>query len=281
MSVVVQIPPGSGNLQTIPTQGDEGWGIYTSQTLIALAAATFPKQGGNYFITGDVNFGVAFGLIARYFTSASTSPSATGVLRLANSDTIGFRNNANNADLELGVNATDELTFNGNLIPTVNNPIPTYGVNLTGSNGTSDYALRTDVVLKLDPSISPTWTGNHEFTQNVQMDSNLQVNNIIQCAELNTTSDQNLKENIVNIYQPLDKIFELNGVTFNWKSDKVESVGLIAQDVEKVFPELVNEVSGTKHLNYLGIIGLLVEAVKDLHLEVELLKRGFENGHGD
>jgi hypothetical protein len=63
----------------------------------------------------------------------------------------------------------------------------------------------------------------------------------------------------------------LNGVTFNWIKNNRPSVGVIAQDVEKVFPELVNS-SDPKTVNYDGLIGLLIEAVKELSEEVEELK---------
>ena len=64
----------------------------------------------------------------------------------------------------------------------------------------------------------------------------------------------------------IEIIQALNGVRFDWKSNKVPSAGLLAQDVEKVMPELVhtNPESGEKSLNYSGVIAVLVEAVKYL-----------------
>jgi hypothetical protein len=84
-------------------------------------------------------------------------------------------------------------------------------------------------------------------------------------------SDLTLKKNIVPISSAMDKVMQLTGVTFDWKrEDRGRSAGLIAQDVEKILPQLVKEVPSLKtdtmqkHLNYNGIIGLLVEAVKEL-----------------
>ena len=86
-----------------------------------------------------------------------------------------------------------------------------------------------------------------------------------------TASDLALKKNIVPIGNAMDKVMQLTGVTFDWKrEDRGRSAGLIAQDVEKILPQLVKEVPSLntdttqKYLNYNGIIGLLVEAVKEL-----------------
>ena len=54
---------------------------------------------------------------------------------------------------------------------------------------------------------------------------------------------------------------ELNGVKFEWKENGLPS-GVIAQDVEKVLPELVHEVNEVKRVNYDGLIGVLIESVK-------------------
>ena len=49
-------------------------------------------------------------------------------------------------------------------------------------------------------------------------------------------------------------------------------MGIIAQDVEKVFPELVTKVNGDRTVNYNGLIGLLIEAIKELSQKVENLE---------
>ena len=71
-----------------------------------------------------------------------------------------------------------------------------------------------------------------------------------------------MKENIEPITNPFTKINDLNGVTFNWKDTREKSAGLIAQQIEKVMPEIVKESNGHKVVNYNGIIALLVETCK-------------------
>ena len=94
-----------------------------------------------------------------------------------------------------------------------------------------------------------------------------------------TGSDIALKKNITIMDNALDKVSALRGVVFDWKKEsRGSSAGLIAQDVEKVLPELVTDidnlnVEGTyKGLNYNGIIGLLVESIKELKNEITELK---------
>ena len=85
------------------------------------------------------------------------------------------------------------------------------------------------------------------------------------------SSDERLKENITEIPEAVAKVEALRGVTFDWKSGDGPSAGVIAQDVEKVLPMLV-EGDASKTVDYHGLIGLLVAAVKELSAEVKELK---------
>jgi hypothetical protein len=88
------------------------------------------------------------------------------------------------------------------------------------------------------------------------------------------SSDRELKTNIQPITNAADIVASLNGVRFNWKTDGTPNVGLIAQDVEVLLPELVHTHvdTGYKGVNYDGIIGVLVEEVKALRKELNALK---------
>jgi len=89
-------------------------------------------------------------------------------------------------------------------------------------------------------------------------------------GSLYETSDENLKSNIRTIENSLDVIKMVRGVTFDWKRTRKHSMGLIAQEVEKVLPYLVQqEQDGNRSINYTAIIGLLVESVKELCKIVE------------
>ena len=96
-------------------------------------------------------------------------------------------------------------------------------------------------------------------------------------------SDRNLKTNIVTIDNALDKVLSLRGVYFDWIESGVHSIGMIAQEVEEILPELVittdeREV-GTettkniiKSLDYSKIVSVLVEAIKEQQKQIEELK---------
>ena len=105
----------------------------------------------------------------------------------------------------------------------------------------------------------------------------LQVSGTITCVDVNSTSDINLKENIHQIKNPLDKVIQINGVGFCWKDSKEEAIGVIAQDIEEVIPELVKISNGTKTVNYNGLVGVLIEAIKEQQRQIEELKKQINN----
>ena len=87
-----------------------------------------------------------------------------------------------------------------------------------------------------------------------------------------TPSDQRLKENVKVIDSALDKLDQISGVTFDWiDRDDKRSGGVIAQELEKVMPEIVKEIDNLKDedkfkaVDYNGVIALLIEAVKELN----------------
>ena len=94
-----------------------------------------------------------------------------------------------------------------------------------------------------------------------------------------TPSDKRLKENIKPIESALEKAIKLQGVTFDWKKSDSElnikeDIGFIAQDVQKVVPELVREnKNGMLSMRHQGIAPILLEAIKELKNEIEELKK--------
>lgn len=98
---------------SIPLEGDS-YGDDLSSYLIALATGSLQKSGGDFVLTSDVNFGNSYGLKSIYLKSLATNPASVGVLRLGNTESVSWRNAANNADLSLSVNATNKLIYNSN-----------------------------------------------------------------------------------------------------------------------------------------------------------------------
>jgi hypothetical protein len=103
----------NGSGYTIPAPGDSLWGPSLSSFFIAISTGALQKTGGVFTLTAEVDFGSSFGIKSSYFKSRTANPSSVGALRLAKTDSIGFRNNANSADVLLAMNGSDQLTFGG------------------------------------------------------------------------------------------------------------------------------------------------------------------------
>ena len=87
------------------------------------------------------------------------------------------------------------------------------------------------------------------------------------------TSDRRLKDNIETLTDSLDKVSKMRGVTFTSKKDGKPCIGLIAQEVQEVFPELVEEGDdGHLYLAYANLVAVLINAVNDLRKRVEDLE---------
>ncbi|MEO2056598.1 MAG: tail fiber domain-containing protein, partial [Flavobacteriaceae bacterium] len=72
-----------------------------------------------------------------------------------------------------------------------------------------------------------------------------------------------LKANIVSLGSTLSKLLLLDGKSYTMKKDNKQKIGVLAQDIEKVFPELVSETNGIKSVNYLGLVPVLINALKE------------------
>ena len=95
--------------------------------------------------------------------------------------------------------------------------------------------------------------------------------NFVASGNVTAYSDERLKSNIETIPNALEKVNALRGVTFD--KDGERGLGVIAQEVEKVLPEVVLEGEEYKSVAYGNIVGVLIEAVKELTKEVEDLKK--------
>ncbi len=107
----------------------------------------------------------------------------------------------------------------------------------------------------------------------------------ITCVILTQTSDKRYKTNIQSIDNSLDKIMKMQGVYYEWKKedfphmgfDKGRNIGFIAQDVQKVFPELVkSDNNGYLSVNYANFTAVLLEAIKEQNNKIEILEQKIE-----
>ncbi len=159
------------------------------------------------------------------------------------------------------------------------------------ANAVAFSKLKNDVILSALPNAANTRTqwdttgntkidfyvnGNNEMR--LEADGDLQVDGDVIAFSTAIASDERIKENIEQINNPIEKIKKIKGVTFDWRKTGKASGGIIAQDVQQVMPSIVKEVNdlelGTSHLtvDYNGVIGLLVETVKQQQKDIEILK---------
>ena len=97
------------------------------------------------------------------------------------------------------------------------------------------------------------------------------ITGVCTATDFDSTSDARLKTNVQVVDGALSKVNELRGVSFNWIETGQPSYGVIAQELETVLPELVHG-GDPKKVNYNGIIGVLIESIKELSARVDELE---------
>jgi hypothetical protein len=159
------------------------------------------------------------------------------------------------------------------------------GSTNTAPAGTRTYAPRLEVNGARGLGISAYqgplkfWTGSS--VNAMTMDTSGNVTGTY--GNYHVSSDIRRKKDIVTIPNALEKVLSLRGVNFRWKDSKPDDnlhMGMIAQEVEKVVPEVVHTADDemkTKAVEYQYVVGLLVEAVKAQQQEIELLKAEIAN----
>jgi hypothetical protein len=214
---------------------------------------TIPTGIGTFIITGStgtISSGMILdGTIVNSDISASAS---IAISKLAASTISGISLGSNLNDLTAGsfITYNSGTTYNGSSAITI-------GVAGTTANTANTLVARN---------------ASGDFSAGTINCANLTATFNVTAADINSTSDVNLKTNIQTVENALDTINSLRGVSFDWKETGKSSYGVIAQELEEVLPELVR-TEGNKSVNYNGIIGVLIEAVKELSSEIEELKQ--------
>jgi hypothetical protein len=249
--------------------------------------------------------------------SITGNTTIVGVARITRSGTgafdLGYQNGSTNFDIEANSTTTQLKIYNPTSPGTYYTTITQFSnYTFIGGNGTTYLNVRDEgnrfiafgrvglndqMVVYMDnsPLSVPTVGG-----KGVYVVYNLRVNGKISVGDVpsigvasslyrnNSTgelqvssSDIRLKENIIEIEQSLNKVTKLRGVYFNWKEDvtKEKQIGLIAQEVEDVFPEAVqlNGVSDYKTVKYSEMVGLLINAIKEQQLMIDGLTKRIED----
>ena len=137
------------------------------------------------------------------------------------------------------------------------NPWKTFvlGTNASGT-GVGEFIIN---------DLGASTSGNGTRRMTIANDGNVTFTGTITAAGQYLGSSITLKDNVRTYENALDTVSKLRGVKFDWKDSGKPSVGLIAEEVDKVVPEVVahNEGNATG-VNYASLVGVLVEAVKEL-----------------
>ena len=95
----------------------------------------------------------------------------------------------------------------------------------------------------------------------------------LNATNFNSLSDATKKENVKTIESATEKTLALRGVTFDWIDTKKGSLGVIAQEVEQIVPDVVStSSSGEKSVNYGSLVGLLIETIKEQNARIQALE---------
>ena len=132
------------------------------------------------------------------------------------------------------------------------------------SSGATSLATNGGAVNIATSGASTTIKGTLNVDEYVTLDSSLNVSGTTTASDFVASSDYNLKENIVNLINPLERTCDLTGRNYNWRRDPSNNVtaGLIAQEVESIIPEVVNRNGEFLGINYNAIIPYLIESIK-------------------
>ncbi|MBX2903916.1 MAG: tail fiber domain-containing protein [Chitinophagales bacterium] len=144
----------------------------------------------------------------------------------------------------------------------------------TRSNNTTRVTNYTAAAKTLANSVvvnPQTTIESYVVAGGTRLSGNLNITGKFKSNGINETSDSTYKKDIATLKSALDKILELRGVTYKWKADKYPAmnfegdtqIGLIAQEVEKILPEVVaTDAAGMKSIEYSHIVPVLIEAIK-------------------
>ena len=295
------VVPAAGSDTTTYLRSDGTWQVPTYPTITSAEVNTGTDTTGKL-----VTAALLKQAVTTHTPLVTNIGNATTATKLQTARTIGGVSFDGSANINLpGVNTVGNQSTTGNAT-TASRLVAARTINGTNFNGTANIittnwgTTRTltigSTAKSVNGSLDVSWSlaeigaaailHNHPYlsTSGGTLSGDLKVTGAITAASIlssgNITafSDARLKDNIITIDDALNKVSKLKGVTYNRidMDDKDKRyLGLIAQDVQSVMPEAVNinndEIS-TLSVDYQGLIGLLVESIKELKLEIDELK---------
>ena len=265
---------------------------YGHVTGLATASESVVNTDTNTTYTGGTNIslsGTQFNLDAD-LSGISTISSTGDMFLRATGDDIHMQGTSSSEEIRFGlenstqeIHASDALTVMANTTAYIKSG---FAIQLGAGNGLIDlgqYAdgadpLSFDQDIRFDVATTDTLK---IYTGTSTLNSTFSGDDLTVQGDVNSLSDVRTKENIVTVESGLDLVSQLRGVWYN-KIGSINildgkpegrKVGVIAQEVEKVLPEVVStDGDGMKAVDYGKMVGVLIEAIKELKQEIEELK---------
>jgi len=196
-----------------------------------------------------------------------------------NSGSITTANNlivSGNSTFISSITASGDITTTGNQF--INNSSPTIYLRDTDHRSSMIHCnSNIFYVLRGSGNNSITWA---QFNGYWPLEINLENNNatfggnVTAAGNVTAFSDARVKTNIKTIDNALSKVLALRGVTYNRTDleDKSEQIGIIAQEIKEILPQVVQENEGHYSVAYGNIVGVLIEAIKEQQTQIEELK---------
>jgi hypothetical protein len=143
-------------------------------------------------------------------------------------------------------------------------------------NGPVNIGTKTPNIFNLNATGNMSYVGIVDISGSSKISGNLNVtNDILLGGNITSYSDIKLKDNITKLSDCLNKIDHINGYSYtrnDLNDTSKQYIGLIAQEVETMYPEIVENKDNIKSINYQSVIAILVECIKELKSEINKLK---------
>lgn len=145
-----------------PETNDQKWGPDATQWASGVTTGMLQKAGGLFQLLAEVDFGTTYGIKSVYYKSRTANVAAAGQIRFARTDLLSWRNQANGADLSLGVSSSDMLQFNGIDVGNF--------VTVSDSNSIDLTILAGDLTASLKLSSAAATAGSFKVTNSIETD---------------------------------------------------------------------------------------------------------------
>ena len=252
--------PSSGANSPFSYNSNEAGGIEVTNYTTASGSSAF-AVGNDNLASGSSSTALGRGTIASGddSTAIGANTEASGGSSTAmGQDTKAIGNNSTAMGWQTTASGTASTAMGGYTTASDYASVVIGQFNSSGSSATSATSFSTS-----NPAFvigNGTGSDNRSDALTVLFDGTTTI-----AGDLNVNSDARLKANIVSLGSTLFKLLQIDGKSYTMKKDESEKqkIGLLAQDIEKVFPELVSESHGVKSVNYQGLVPVLINALKE------------------